>query len=166
MDKRPNWSHPTNIGSLRCLLIPFRDINDQRILKYNLTRHSWPYSMNSGSLRCYPPLISISMQKKNKTRYQLILSRNTDDKRILQSNWTRDTTGNTQPTVVVSHDYLHVKMSKISIGSFQIFWWSKNSATWLDNSDNWPHPTKTGNLRHYIPLIISIQKTKTSLDFS
>ena len=35
-------------------------------------------------------------------RYRLIPSRDIDDQRILQSDWTGDTTENTQPKVVVS----------------------------------------------------------------
>ena len=37
-----------------------------------------------------------------KLRYQLIISRYTDDKRIMQTDWTRDTNGHTQPKVVIS----------------------------------------------------------------
>ena len=40
------------------------------------------------------------MQKK--LRYQLTLSRDNDNQRILQSDWMRGTTGHTQTNLVVS----------------------------------------------------------------
>ena len=43
----------------------------------------------------------ISMQKN--LRYQLIPSRDNDDQRIMQSDWTRDTPDHTQPKAVVSN---------------------------------------------------------------
>ena len=45
-----------------------------------------------------PSLKTNSMQK---LRYQLILSKDIDDQKILQSDWTRGTTGHTQPKEVV-----------------------------------------------------------------
>ena len=54
----------------------------------------------SGSLRCYLPLTTNSMEK---TKVQFILSREIDDHRILQSEWTRGMPGHTQLKVVVSN---------------------------------------------------------------
>ena len=59
-------------------------------------RKKWSWPTKSGSLRCCLPLMSNSMQKK-KLRYHSFLSRDFDDQRILQSEWTRGITGHFQP---------------------------------------------------------------------
>ena len=56
-----------------------------------------------------------SKNAKNQTN-QLILSRDTDHQRILQSDWMRDTTGHTQPKLIVSDV---AKNSKIPPDSLQ-----------------------------------------------
>ena len=51
------------------------------------------------------------------------------------------------------------KKSKRSIGFFQRYRWSNNSAIWLDKRPNWPYLTKKDNLRWYSPLMTdSVQK--------
>ena len=48
---------------------------------------------------------------------------------------------------------------KVSIDSFQRYWWSKNPTIWLDERFSWPHSTKSGSLRSYLSfMIISMQK--------
>ena len=56
-----------------------------------------------------------SKNAKNQTN-QLILSRDTDHQRILQSDWMRDTTGHTRPKLIVSDV---AKNSKIPPDSLQ-----------------------------------------------
>ena len=57
------------------------------------------------------------------------------------------------------------KKSKILTESFHIYWGSKNPAIWLDKRDSWPHPTKIGSVRCYIPsMITSMQKSKITID--
>ena len=38
-------------------------------------------------------------------------------------------------------DYLHIKNQRVT-ASFLQYYWSKNSAIWLDETHNWPHPVK------------------------
>ena len=87
----------TTMVSQRYQLIPSRDFDDQRILE-----SAGPHPTKKGSLRCYLPLMTNSMHKKN-LRYQLILFRNISDQRSLQSDWAGGTTGHSQPKVVVSN---------------------------------------------------------------
>ena len=63
------------------------------------------------SLRCYFPLMIISTQKNLRDRS--IPFRNIDDQTILQSDWTRGTSGHTQPKVVVSEATFLISMEKI-----------------------------------------------------
>ena len=94
----------------------------------------------------------------------LMPSRDIDDQRILQYDWTRHTTGHIQPKVVVSNPSFSwwlspCKKNKVSIDFFQVHWWSKNSTIWLDERHNWSHPTKSESLRSFLLLmVISMQK--------
>ena len=103
-------------------------------------------------------------------RNQLISSRNTDDQRILESDWTRGTPGHTQPRVEVLCTtfpwWLSLsKKSKMSISPFQWHCWLKNCIFWLVERHNWPQPTKSGSLRSYLSLMTnSMQKTKILID--
>ena len=75
----------------------------------------------------------------------------------------RDTTDHTQPKVEVSDATFPWwltpwKKIEISIDLFQRYWWSRNPAIWSEQRHTWPHLTKNGSLRCYLPLIIiSIQ---------
>ena len=60
-------------------------------------RHTWLHPTKSGGLEYYFPLMTLFMQKKKKT-YQLTLSEEIDDKRILKSDYTRVT----QPRKIVT----------------------------------------------------------------
>ena len=105
----------------------------------------------------------------------MIFSRDTDDQRIQQSDWSRGTTSHNQPKVVLWNDtflwwlsqcknlrYLfffseisiNYRETNIFIDSFQRYWWSKNPAIWLAERYKKPHPTKSGTLRCYFPLVI------------
>ena len=44
------------------------------------------------------------------------------------------------------------RKSKKSFDSFQRYCWSKNPVIWLNKRYTWPHPTKSGSLRCYLPL--------------
>ena len=97
-------------------------------------------------------------------RYQLIRSRDIDVQRTLESSWTRRKPSNTRPKVVVSDAtfpwWLNIcKKTNILLDSFPRYWRSKNSKILLDQRHVWSHPTQSGSLRCYIPLItISMQK--------
>ena len=73
----------------------------------------------------------------NRIRYQLILSRDIDNQRILKFDWTRDTLSHTQPKVEFS------------------------SAIWMDNKHTWHNLTKEDNLRCYLSLMIISMPKKT-----
>ena len=75
-----------------------------------------------------------------KNWYWLTPFRDIDDQSFMQLDWIRDTPGNTQPQVVAFDATL--KKTKISVDSFQRYRWSKNPAIWLDETCNWPNPTK------------------------
>ena len=98
--------------------------------------------------------------------YQSITSRDIDDQRILESDWTSGKPSGTQPRMVVLDVTFPWWLSprkklKISIGFFLWYCWSKNPAVWLDKKYHWPHPTKGGNLWNYLPFITNfMQKTK------
>ena len=64
----------------------------QRILQSDWMMAKWPYLTKKGSLTWYLPLIIIFMQRISEINRQ----------RILQSDWTRGTTGHYQPRVAVS----------------------------------------------------------------
>ena len=101
-------------------------------------RHNWPNPNKSGSLIL--PSIAGYLQAKN-IWYSLIPSRDIDDQRILRSDWTRDTTGNTQLKLAVSDPSFlwwlsPCKKSIASIDCMQIYWWSKNS-----DLDDWMRDT-------------------------
>ena len=76
---------------------------------------------------------------KKKLRHKFTLSRDIENQRIQQSDWTRGTTDHTYKTVVVSDvtfpSWLSTcNYSKLSIDSFQTIWWSKHTAIWLVKS--------------------------------
>ena len=106
-------------------------------------RHNWPHLTKSGTLRWYLPLVSIFIQKN---KDHLILSTDTHaHQRILQSDYTKGTSGHPQPKQAVSHPALPwwsspYKKCKRWIDSFQRYWWSKNTAIRLAESilgHNW-----------------------------
>ena len=87
------------------------------------------------------------LQAENQ-RYQLVIYRETDDQRILQSDWTRDKTCLIQPKMVDPDATFPwwlspCKTSKTTIDSFDTYWWSKNLGTWLYQKHNWPHTTNS-----------------------
>ena len=100
-------------------------------------KHNWPHANKSGTFR--------KEKHAKKLRYQLIISRDTDDKRILESDWTIDTTGPTYAKAVVSDATFSwwlspCNKSKMWIDSFQRYWWSDHHAIWLVESilaHNW-----------------------------
>ena len=82
-------------------------------------RYTWRHPNNSGSFKCYLPLMIFSMQK------------------IKDINWFF-------PVLLLIKE---CKKSNESIDSFQRYWSSKNPAIWLDERHNWSHPTKVDSLR-------------------
>ena len=97
--------------------------------------------------------ILISLDDKldeNKIRYQLFLSRDIDDKRILQSDWIKATTGNTPPKAVFSYA---TSLSWVSPHKSLTYWLIK-SCNILDRMHNLPNPTANGSLWCYLPLVI------------
>ena len=75
-------------------------------------RHTCQDQTKSGNLTCCLLLIANSIHKK--LRYQLILSGEIHDQKVLQSDWMGGTTDHTQPKVLVSDatfpdSYLHAK---------------------------------------------------------
>ena len=46
---------------------------------------------------------------------------------------------------------------------YQRSFWSKNPGIWLEQTHTWSHPTKTGSLRCYLPLLI-ISSSKNLID--
>ena len=147
------WLSPSkkNIVSIDSMQIYWWSKNSATCLN---DTHNWPNPNRSGSLIL--PSIAGYLQEKN-LWYSLIPSRDIDDQRILQSDWTRDTTGNTQLKLAVSDPFFlwwlsPCKKSIASIDCLQIYWWSKNSAVWLNERHNWPHPTKISSLISFLPL--------------
>ena len=68
--------------------------------------------------------------------YQLIPSSSIDDQKIMLLDWNKHVPGLTQPKVVVPDPTFPLRLSswkrfKLSIGSFQRYLWSMNSAIWL-----------------------------------
>ena len=54
---------------------------------------------------------------------------------------------------------IDIDQTKVSIDSFQRYWWSKNPVIWLDGRHNWPHTTKSSSLTYYFPLLtVCMQK--------
>ena len=52
-----------------------------------------------------------------------------------------------------------LQKTRISLESFERYWWSKNSAIWLEKRYNCPNSTTNFNLRCCLPLmIVSMQK--------
>ena len=112
-------------------LMPSRDIDDQRILQYDWTRHTTGHIQPKVVVS--NPSFSWWLSPCKKTRYQLISSRYIDDQRILQSDWMRGTTGHTQPKVKVLDPSFSwwlspCKNSEISIDSFHRHWCLENPA--------------------------------------
>ena len=61
---------------------------------------NWSHPTKTGGLTCYIPLISIR-KKISTQRYHLLFLIDIDDQRILQSDWTRGTSGHDQRNVLV-----------------------------------------------------------------
>ena len=93
-----------------------------------------------------------------------------DHQRVLESDWIKNTPGQTQPRVVIlDATFLWwlspSRKSKISSGNIQSNWWSKNPAVWLDERQNLPHPTKMVDPDATFPWWLSPCKTsKTTID--
>ena len=103
----------------------------------------------------------------------MILSRDIDDQKILQSDWIRGTTGHTRSKVVVLDNTflqgsLLCKISKRLIDSFQKNWWSKNTAIWLLENilgHNWRNKfTVLRRIIENIVIYIFRAKKDTSMD--
>ena len=61
---------------------------------------TWPHPNNSGSLKCYPPLMAISMHMQmnnNNNNNNNILT----NQIIVTSHWARRTPAKTQPKMVI-----------------------------------------------------------------
>ena len=77
--------------------------------------------------------------------FQLILSRDLDDQRILQSDWMRDTLGKRIASLRYYLPLMTISM-QIEYWEYQfIFSRDMSPAVWLDERQNWPHPTKSGS---------------------
>ena len=91
-------------------------------------------------------------------------------KRNLQSNWTRDKIGHTQPKAVVSDTIFPFslcpcKKKNAIIWLLPKYCWSKNLTAWLKKSYTWPYSTKNVSCRCFLLLMtIFLQKTLISFD--
>ena len=88
--------------------------------------------------------------------HQLVASR---DQGILKSDRMIGANPNTQPKEVVSDPSFcwrlsPYKKSRVLIDSLLRCWWPKNPGIRLDKRHNWQHPTKTGSLRSFLPLMV------------
>ena len=105
--------------------------------------HTWQHFNKIGSLMCYLPLVIMSMQKNQ--RYQLVLFSDIADQRILQSDWTRDTSGYKQRKV--ARWLIPFKKSKILINSkISKKLMIQESCNLIGH--NWPHSIKNGSLNN------------------
>ena len=99
-----------------------------------LIKESWLPPSKHGCPRCYLSLMNNSMHKRWHIRW---FSRDIVDQRILQSDWTRGSSGHIQSRVVASDATFSwwlfaSKKSKISLDSFQRYWWSNNlQSDWI-----------------------------------
>ena len=115
-DKRHTWPHPNKNSSLDASFSRWLSLcKKSKILIDSFQRYwwsknsaiwldqryTWPNQTKSGSGRHFLPLMTNDYLHA-KLRYHLALSPNIDDQRILQTDWTRGTTGHTQPKVLVS----------------------------------------------------------------
>ena len=103
--------------------------------------------------------------RAKKLRNYLILSRDFNDQRILQSDWTRALSGHTHSRVIVSDLTLSFwlspcKNSKALVDSFQRYWWSKNRAFYLGKRYNKPHRNRNASLRCYLPSMTTSMRKK------
>ena len=157
LDERQNWPHSTKSGSFRCCLplITYSMQNNQgltwffpKILMIKESR----YLIGQEAQLAAPNQELFSdatfpwwLIPCKKVIHKLIFSQDIVDQRILQSDWTRGTTGYTQPNSSVSHHAL--PQSLILCKKTKTYWWSKNPAIWLDERHIWPHPIKKGSLK-------------------
>ena len=91
--------------------------------------------------------------------HQLILYWDIDNQTILQTDWTRaklvTSNQNWWSNVLHSLDLYTWKnlYAKISLAFFDRYWWSKNSAIWLNERHKWPRPTKCISPIYYFCLM-------------
>ena len=109
-----------------------------------------------GSFKCYIPLMTISIQKTIMITWffpQILIIKES-------CNWpgweTKLALHNQKgsPHAIFPWWLFPCKKSKRLLNLFQIYWWSKNPEIWLGKKQIWHHPTKSGNLRCYLPLMI------------
>ena len=100
-----------------------------------------------------------------KVKYQLTLSRNIDDKRTLQSDWTRGTAGHTELKVVVSDATFPWSLTPCKKLKHQQTLSTDIDATfWLNKRYNWPHPSKSSSLRSYPWQLSQCKESNVSID--
>ena len=122
---------------------------------YNLS-YNWPHRIKISSLRCYLPLMTNFMQKK--ITISVILSREIDNQRIMQSSWKRYLTRHIRPKVVVS-DAIFPLWLTLCIEKKDINWFFpeilliKNPVIWLEKKHTWPYSVKSGSLRYFVLLM-------------
>ena len=160
----PSFNDYLHSKNLRDRLISFRDIDDQNILQFDWSRGRSSLDQPKVVVSDAAFLWWVTPCKKKKLRYHSFLSRDFDDQRILQSEWTRGITGHFQPKEKVPDATLACwlppyKKTKRLLDFFQRYQWSKNPPIWLEKRHNWAYPTKRGSLRCYLSfMIVSIQK--------
>ena len=94
----PSWTYPwERVMTFDSFLRYWRSKNSAIWLD---EKNNWALSIKSSTVRYYLPLMVNFMQENLK--YNSYLPRDTDDKRIMQSGWTRSTNGHTKLKVVVS----------------------------------------------------------------
>ena len=123
-------------------------------------RSTWPHPTKS--VRCYLPLMIISMQKIQYIGWFFPVILVIKESCILIRRDKQMATLNQKcsPQILPSLDeYFHAYKSMISIDFFQRSCWLNSPSILLDKRHTWPHPTKTGSLGCYFALmIISMQK--------
>ena len=157
------WPHPTKNDSIRSflqvtvvsmqkiysidwLLAQMLMIKDWMTGTTANTQPKW-YCQIHPSFDGYPHLKNLL--------HQLVAS---SDQGILKSDRMIGANPNTQPKEVVSGPSFcwrlsPYKKSRVLIDSLQRYWWPKNPGIRLNKRHNWQHPTKTGSLRSFLPLM-------------
>ena len=111
-----------------------------------------------------PPGVQKDQMIMVRQRYQLIPSRDIDDKKILKFNCTRCTPGHSQPRVLIATFpwwlLLCIK-SEILSGSSRSYCWSKNPVNQLSKKHNWPY-TQTKQSRVLTSLDEQLHELKTN----
>ena len=110
-----------------------RDIIGQKQLKSNSLKCYLPQLFHDGD--CYPIETSPLICRANQ--------------------WT----GFNKITTSVMKELTNFSMKKPLCLLDHRYWWLKNPAIWLDETQNWRHPIKRGSLTYYPPwMIISMEK--------